>query len=531
MSRFLHLVLALCLFVAACSKPTKTPLESLAAPPGDAVEGVTVEGAVPLFSLTIRQPQRFVATARPLLGLADDVNMAALVANELDRLSGIYAELGELSLGFDDESEEVVLQSARPFVVLRPASGNKAIDLIGVWQPRMAAVGALAGLSGLSCHETAGLVACGPGDGPPEPALFERARLALDGSGALVLARLDVAGVVGVLERLLTVPVLWGALPEIVQTVKEIRLQWSETPDRLALELVALDSGLTEAFVRLWEPIERPIDLPASAPLVAYLSVTDLRTRLDNLQDFWDNKVPIPKKRRISALINDSWQSQMLELANGVVGVVLVGDVPMDKLDPADPLDTPGLVYIMQVTDQEAVEARLKHVFNTKYFELKDEAQPANWTLTTAFWKKGRKKKKPRERLAWFFEAESLTYVFGPSALVKAFVEQRTAARESGTSRSTTLDAGKAAQVRFALGPFVNRITATSKGGIGAAMALGMVKNSLGTVEQVMDVGVRHGADTEGQFVASLEILGVLETIDESVRKADSLLQMLPKAQ
>ena len=526
-------VIYLCLtwLLAGCSEEPATPLSELAAPPSETSVPATASPlTLPAATVSIRHPGRFVAIVRPLLGLADDVESAALVAGELERFSGLYCEVTELSLSFDEEAGEPALAALSAFLVLRPAAGSKAADLAAWWGPRLALLPPWPGGEETFCAHRNGLLLCGPGEASPPDGFLERARVALDGTTAVLSVTLDFPRLLTVLEGLVTVPLLWAVVPEEARRFSSLSLVLSEDPDRLAVDLVTTESGLAEAFVRVFEPVSRPILVPRSAPVVAFTAVRDLKDRLEKVQDFWDNKIPLSKDQQLQTLLNDSWQSQMLELANGLAGVVLVGEVPLTGLDPAAPLKTPGLVYFIQVSDGEAMEARLKHVFNTKYFRLEDENLDDQTKITHAFWKK-KKKKGKRERLSWFIEEDSWTYFFGLSDILTRFVSERKAAQEAGTAMKLTLAPGEAARFTLAPGGLVARLTASQKGGISAAMALGMVKNSLGAVGGEIVVRIHHVAAQDGGHIASFEVLGLLGTVKDAVTRSENLLKMLPAVQ
>ncbi len=528
-----HFRLCLCVAVVilqGCGQEPSVSLAELAAPQQPESQLAVAGSQAPLVAIALRQPPRLVSIFRPLLGLADDVQFATTVADELDRVSGLYGEVTELALVFDDVTGQPVIQRLEAFVILRPAAGSEAKDLLAWWRPRLALLPTWPGGGGTTCDIVGDAVACGPQGLPVPPEIVQRAGEALSGSLASLQVEVDIPRVVTLAEDLLTVPLLWAALPEDVTAFARVHLELTEDPDRLALALVTNKSGLAQAFAKLFEPVERPITLPREAPVIAYLAVRDLEARLENIQNLYDNKVPLTKRQQITRLLDKSWQNQMLELADGLVGVVLVGELPMTELDLGDPLDMPGLVYFIQVAEQDAMEGRLKHVFNDKYFIMSDGQLASGDKVTRAFWKKGKKGKDSRERLAWFFQESTGTYFFGPSVLLQALQEQLELARQADSLQLLQMGKEEAAVLRIAPGPFVNRLTATSGGGIGAAMALGMVKNALGTIEQSLVVKVRQNDSPEGASVVSLELVGALATVRDAVQKSDSLLQMLPKA-
>jgi len=483
-----------------------------------------------LAAVTVRHPGRLVALVRPLLGLADDVESATMIADELERFSGLYGEIRDLSLAFDSEAGEPVVAGLSGFVVLRPAAGSKAADLLTWWGPRLALLPAWPDGEKTVCIPENGLLVCGPGEKSPSPLFLERARAALDGTSAVLSLSFDLPRLLTVAEGVVTVPLLWAVLPEETRRFSRLRLTLTEDPDRLSLDLVTRESGLVEAFVGVFESDASAIVVPPDSPAVAFTALRDLEGRLKKLEDFWDNKVPLSKKQKLKSLLNDSWQSQMMELANGMAGVVLMGDVPITGLDPAKPLKTPGLVYFIQVSDMEAMEARLKHVFNTKYFKLEDENFEDLVKFTHAFWKK-KKKKKTRERLTWFVEEETGTYYFGMSEELIRFVRERRAARDAGTTMKLALAPGEVARFALSTGGLVSRLTASQKAGISAAMALGMVKNTLGAVAGQIVVTVSHRAEENGDHTASFEVTGLLSTLKDAITRSESLLKMLPAAQ
>jgi hypothetical protein len=288
---------------------------------------------------------------------------------------------------------------------------------------------------------------------------------------------------------------------------------------------VTTESGLVEAFVALFEPSAKAVLVPQDAPVVAFTAVRDIESRLEKVEGFWDNKVPLAKNQKLKSLLDDSWQSQMMELTNGMVGIVLMGEVPITDLDPAKPLKTPGLVYFIQVSDVEAMEARLLHVFKNKYFKLEDENFEDLAKFTHAFWKK---KKGNRERLTWFVEAG--TYYFGMSGDLIRFLHDRKTAVEAGTARELSLAPGEVARFTLSPGGLVTRLTSSPKAGMSAAMALGMVKNTLGAVTGELVVRVQHQSVASSHAV-SFEVLGLLTTLKDAISRSESLLKMLPAAQ
>ncbi len=528
--RYLALV-ALVWFLAACGGEPSVPLSKLAVPSQELSAVTDVAPVAPLIAaLTVRHPGRLVAMVRPLLGLADDVESAALIAHELEQFSGLYGEVFELSLVFDETAGQPVLAALSAFVVLRPASGSKAVDLLARWAPRLALLPAWPGGDQTVCAPRDGLLFCGPGESLPSEEFVVRARAALEGTTSELSLTLDFPRLLTVLEGLVTVPLLWAVVPEEARRFATLRLALTESPDRLSLDLTTRESGLVEAFVEVFEPVGKPIVVPLEVPAVAFTSVRDLTARLEKVQDFWDNKIPLAKKQKLQALVDDSWQSQMMELANGLAGVVLMGDVPLTGLDPAAPLQTPGLLYFIQVSDREAMEARLLHVFNTKYFTLEDENFEDLVKFTHAFWKK-KKSKDTRERLSWFSEEETGTYYFGLSEVLVRFVRERRDALEAGTTLELALAPGEVARFALSPGRLVARLTASQKAGISAAMALGMVKNTLGAVVGEIVVRVHHRAEEDGGHTASFEVAGLLGILNDAITRSESLLKMLPAAQ
>jgi hypothetical protein len=528
--RALHTTLAaLLLLLAGCKEEPATPLAELAArAPVPAEVGVTAAPAVPLAAVIVRQPGRFLEPVKPLLGLAEDVAAARAEVARIGSFSGLYAEVLDVRLGFDEEAGLPRLEAAELQLAARPAAGSAPADLKATWQPVLEALPAFPDGRRIECTEKAPWLLCRPGSLPVDEAFIGRAAAALDGAGAEVRIDLDMPRLLAVLEELLTPPLLWAVAPEELRRFEALRIHLQEKPDRLAVELQARESGLVAALARTFTRPERPLAVPVDLPVVAYASVTDVEQRLEAAQEFWDDKVAVPKGYRVASLLNDSWKSQMLELASGLVGVALVGEVGLSELDPGSPLQMPGLVYFIQPAERQAMEARLKHVFNTKYFTLEDETLEGGETLTRAFWKKSGKKR-PRERLAWLYEEGTGTYLFGPSELLLAFLKQRREAPPESVRR-LELNGDEALRIAFAPGRFVRQLTASQKAGIGAAMALGMVKNSLGPVDTEIAVRVRHEADADGRSRLLFETDGGLATLEELVAKADALLQLLPSS-
>ncbi len=514
--------------VAGCGQEPTTLLSELAtATPEATVSQESTAPTATLATLTVRHPGRLVSIVRPLLGLADDVKSAALVANELERFSGLYGEVLDLSLAFDTEAKEPVVSALRAFAVLRPASGSVAADLLTWWGPRLALLPAWPGGERTVCTPRDGLLVCGPGEDSPPADFMERARVALDGSTAVVAVDFSIPRLLAIAEEFVTVPLLWSVLPEETRQFTALNLTFTEDPDRLALNLVTADSGLVDAFVGVFESTAAPVVVPQDSPIVAFTAVRDLEGRLEKVENFWDNKIPLSKKQKLKSLLDNSWQSQMMELANGTVGVVLMGEVPITGLDPAKPLKTPGLVYFIQVSDVEAMEARLLHVFKKKYFKLEDENFEGLAKFTHASWKK-KKKKSTRERLTWFVEGE--TYYFGLSPDLIRFLRDRKTAVESGTARELALASGEVARFSLSPGGLVTRLTSSPKAGMSTAMALGMVKNTLGEVTGELVVRVHH-LSADSSHTVSFEIVGLLTTLKDAIARSESLLKMLPAAQ
>ena len=526
--------LALCLFVtigAACREEPTVPLATLAVPAPDVSTAPVAPLPSPMVAaVTVRHPGRLVAIVRPLLGLADDVKSAALIADELEQFSGLYGEISQLSLLFDESAGQPALASFSGFLALRPAAGSKAVDLLARWSPRLALLPAWPDGRQTVCLPREGLLLCGPGEGAPTEDFVGRARAAMEGTTSEVSLTVDLPRLLTIAEELVTVPLLWAVVPEEARKFATLRLALTESPDRFSLELMTRESGLVEAFVQLFELVGKPIIVPQATAAVAFTAVQDLAARLEKVQDFWDNKIPLAKGQKLQALLNDSWQSQMMELASGLSGVLLIGDVPLTGLDPAAPLQTPGLVYFIQVTDTEAMEARLLHVFNTKYFKLEDENFEGLVKFTHAFWKK-KKNKATRERLSWFVEGETGTYYFGMSEVLIRFIHEREAARAAGTTMELALAPGEVARFALSPGGLVGHLTASQKAGLSAAMALGMVKNTLGAVVGEIVVRVLHRVEEDGGHTASFEVEGLLSTLKDAITRSESLLKMLPAAQ
>jgi hypothetical protein len=243
----------------------------------------------------------------------------------------------------------------------------------------------------------------------PSPELLARAEAAAKAAPGTLRLSLGLRELVRVGERFVSVPLFWALVPEELLALEEISLTISESPDRVELSVAGNDSALLAGVSAVLSASAVPVPLPAGCPFMAVTAVEELDSRLEALEKTWGGKYGPVSSFLLTKLQDKTWQSQLPELASGLIGAAQIGE-----LEAADPLS--GLVYFLQPEDGKAFEARLEYVFSGRSYGLEAETLPSGELLRKASQK--RKNRPDLERLAWFLRGDTV-YLAGRTALLK----------------------------------------------------------------------------------------------------------------
>jgi len=333
---------------------------------------------------------------------------------------------------------------------------------------------------------------------------------------------ISVPELLAVLEATVGVPLLWAVMPEQVRTLDRLSLSLSDGDDRLRLVLTGRKSTLLNDVAGLFGKAARPVRLPADVPGVAFTTIDSIEDRTEKLQEHWLDKAQVVPELKLTSLLDDTWNSQMLGLASGVVGVALAGEV-----NPESPFDE--AVWLLQPTDRKMLDKRFQHIFATRYFKLNELTLRTGETVMRAVRKSGGGKL-GKERLAWFYR-DGTCYIAANSEILRKLAERMFVPewQKDKPMLDLSLTGEERARVTLSLKRLLDNVVLSEEMGFAGGMALGVLKGAVATLERDVTVRLVVGAAQDGPAHVEISVENLLAALDVVLEKLQPLLRLMPK--
>lgn len=510
--------------LTACREEQETTLAELAQRVPQASPYVEPAPPGPIFTLAVSHPGALadrLNIALPLIP-GDQPKGILNFVKTVPQMSGAYLELFDVQAGFDEESKELFVQRMDALLIAVPASGDKARDQAPRWLAFLEKHWP-ARETNLRCKDYSMLIVCAAGN-TQIPLANDLEDVAAHGLPDLrpqlgVVLRLNLASLVAVGERLVGEPLFWAVVPEEIRNLEEIRLSVSEDPDEMSVMVSGADTGLLKSVGEVFVGNKMPVELPAGTPFWAYAVTGNVEGRLEQVEEFWAGKLLV-SDYKVSTWVDDTWRTQLLNLASGVVGIVLVGDVPIH-----DPLA--NVVYFLQATDRKLMDKRLNYVFSTKHFKTETGKFKTGEEFTRVRRKRGRKMGK--EKLVWFYR-DSTYFLAASSKLLEELV---VGLSDPGIveRQVTTIDPARGDKVAaiISLSGLAQRLTLSKKAGLAENLALGMFKKAVLDLEQQVHVEFAEVGGGDDSLRLIIRTRNVFSTFDALLKKVQPVLQYIPQ--
>ena len=529
-----RLPLLLCLVTAAalaltagCKEEVKTPLSQLAATAALPQAEEQSAPAPELLSVYSSDPRRLVTRLQtPVLLLLDNETGARIsgLIEELKVPEKVYLEGRDLLLDVAPETDDPILSRLEARLLFRPGAGPSIADEAARWEKLLKRLPLPAGEGNApNCSAQGELVVCAVGGNRPkagDDGFVARWEEKQKQGPALLQVRLGLKRMVGLLEETVGSTFFWAVFPEEFLRFERLALTLTETPDRLDLSLSAHNSGVLDGHNTFYLPPEQPVRLPEGTPAVGFTSVHEAKATAEKLDAFWRVKWAAAPGVRLKKALDDTWRTQLLELASGIVGIAVVGKISVAKPDNA-------FVYLFQPTDTKLFEKRMRHIFSTKYFRF-DKTELRTGEEVTKAIRRGRPKKgKTNERLAWFFK-DGTYYISKASNTLRLLAEDMYTRPgvEKPFLRLTLENPGRAA-VRISVPAILQRIVLPDEAGLGMGMALTMLKNAAKEIDREILVNIILDSPGEGGGqTLSVQVDNLFFAVDVLMKELGPLMRV-----
>lgn len=501
-----------------CEQQAQVSLAELASEaavkPAEAVHGV----AGPLLRVESGDATRLIATAKPFLTLLAPEAGRVLEGTPLaGEVTSFAVTVRELELGLDAKTGRGRVDRLAAVVAVGvKGDGKQAESLLKGW------VGAVPGLFSVepvwSCDSAGKVLDClvVVGKAPVEPEAVKADRQLPADSDVVLSVVVGVPGLLRKLEHWVGAVALWAVLPEEAATWREFGLSWRSKEDRLTIRLSGEESQVLAALRALGEKRGPDVNFPDGASVMGLMQIDKVRDQAEIVRDQWSNKPGISPYVNPVAWLDDSWQSQTLELASGYVGIALAGTLNLE-----DPMGS--LVYFMQPTNPAVLDARLAHIFSDKGFSHEEYSTRSGESIHRVF----RKGKKKTERMNWY--VKNGTYYFaGKLESVRAIADVLNRPRGLPTGGIAYRTEG-ADVLRLEVSPrdLVQAMDMREKG-MGAGMALTLVKTAAAKWQQKIVIRGLVSEGTEG-LEARIVVDGLMGWLGQALRDFEPLLNMASK--
>ncbi|MBM4353559.1 MAG: hypothetical protein FJ109_07135, partial [Deltaproteobacteria bacterium] len=511
------LLASACVGVVSCADDARVSLTSLAekapVPETTLVAGPTE--APPIVVLSANKPEKLVGRVRMLLPLLLPEGVPAWLETALASAppAALYGEIVKVSVGLDPETATPRLEQLEGLFLITPAAGgggqldaDRWQGLLGTVWPKVqgshspdhagGALGAPADAagSGVSCLLRSQGTLCVAGRSVlPEAAVVDGflSRAAAASGTPGVRLSLSIPEVLRMLEQAVGVPLLWAVVPEQARTLGTLALSLSDEEDAIRLVLTGRHSELLGDVAGLFGGAARPVRLPADVPGVAFTSIDSVEDRAEKLQEHWLDKAQVLPELKLTSLLDDTWNSQMLGLASGVVGIAFAGDV-----NPESPFDE--VVWLIQPTDRKMLDKRFAHIFATKYFKLNDLTLRTGETVYRAL-RKSAGQKLGKERLAWFYR-DGTCYVAANSEILRKLADRMFVPdwKKDKPVLDLALSGEERALASVSLKRLLDRVVLSEELGFAGGMALGVLKNAVAALDKDVEVRLVVSAAPDG---------------------------------
>ena len=512
---------------AACREEAKKPLAELAAKVAEPAAEAQPERSSDLLTVYSTDPRKLVARLHtPALLLLDNETGARLsqVIEELKVPEKVYLEVREFLFDIDLETRSPVVSRLDARLLLRPAAGLGVADEASRWSKLLARLPLAVGDGAEPrCAPRGELVVCGVGNQQSEAkteAFVARWGL-LQGQGSpLFLVRMGLRQMVDLMEKTVGSTFFWAVFPEEFLRFESLELTLTETPDRLALSLVARNSGVLDGLHTFFLPPDREVRLPERTPAVGFASIHEAKATAEKLDGYWKAKWAAAPGLRLKKALDDTWRTQLLELASGIVGIAVVGKISMTKPGTA-------FVYLFQPTDPKLFEKRMAHIFSSKYFRLEKQELRTGEEVTRVE-RRGRKKKGAnKERLAWFLK-DGTYYIAAASNTLRLLAEDMHA--RPGVDKPfmrLTLQSPGRASARVSVPAILRRIVLPDDAGLGMGMALTMLKNSAKEIDRDIIVNLLlDPPGEEGEQTLTVQVDNLFFAVDVLMKELGPLMRV-----
>jgi hypothetical protein len=529
-------LLVISILAGACTSDPEVSLTQLAneEPPA---ESELVEESVrkPLLTFVANRPAPLlerVTAALPLLMNTKEADDWNVLLASWTSIAGLYGELHELTVTVDESDGRPGLGHCLCHVVVKPSSSENTEILSEQLSKALSAICSSENSPEQpqpNCTVDDDLLLCSVGNRTDnqQQEVLSRARKHLTGTDTRVLADFSVGRWLTVGEQAVTTPLFWAVIPEEILHLDSISLTLDATVDRLAFSCHGTDSEALRAIFNIFQPVTMPLVLPSRLPVVAWSAVSDFPKRVARAQEFWDSKFSIPKKHRVETFINDTWKSQLVELASGPIGVALVGDLEPLKLNTERLLETDCLVYFILPAEQKAMQDRIKHIFSKKHFILEDDSLASGEIITRSFWRsKYKKSKRKRERLSWY--VRDGVWFFGKEENLRKLIAWHHEGDTAPLQMTTlSLDQGDVMRLSISPGRLLQHVVLKGKdAGLAANLALGMAKSSF--VQMKTELKVHLNIEKDGSQEKLVFIVDhLLAAWDGTMARTEGLFKLL----
>lgn len=510
-------VAILALAISGCQEEARVELSQLAVDAPAQVESVKESGPDGvLFRVGSGDVKRLVTFVVPVLKVADPEWSKRVAGWELlARAKAFSLTLRELEAGLDSKTNQPRITGLTAVLSLGLEGGATAETEKQVKEWVWAALKGISAEPMWSCDADASglvcLVVVGRSTVQPEVVSADRQRR--PEADRILDVALGIPGLLRKLETWLGVVAVWAVVPEELATWREIGITWSSKSDQLVLRVSGVESDVLQVFSALAAKRGVDVRFPEGASVVGLAHVSQIRERAEFLRDLWSTKPGVSDVVNPVSWLDDSWQSQLLELASGYAGVAIPG-----LLDVEDVWGS--LVFLFQPTNASVLDARLAHVFSDKGF-IHEDVPVRTGESVHRVWRKGKKK---TERMSWF--VKDGTYYFASKAATLVTLAEKLAHPKGKPAVGDVFatSGGEFLTVRFSPRNFIQGIDLRSQG-MGAGMALTMVKNA--SVKWPEWVYARAKVvEAGGESEIRVELDGVMGWLGQALKDFEPLLNL-----
>lgn len=503
--------------MCGCAEGPRIELAQLAVDAPAQVEGVKEEGLDGvLFRVESGDVKRLVSFVEPVLKVAAPEWSSRVAGWELlARAEAFSLTLRELEAGLDSKTHQPRVTGLTAVLSLGLEGGATAETEKQVKEWVWAALKGIsaepmwscdAGASGLVC-----LIVVGRSTVQPEVVSADRQRR--PEADRILEVVLGIPGLLRKLETWLGVVAVWAVVPEEFATWREVGITWSSKSDELVLRVTGVKSEVLQVISALAAKRGVDVRFPEGASVVGLAHASQVRDRATFLRDLWANKPGVSDAANPVSWLDNSWQSQLLELASGYAGVAVPGLLDVEDI-------WGSLVFLFQPTSASVLDARLAHVFSDKGF-IHEDVPVRTGESVHRVWRKGKKK---TERMSWF--VKDGTYYFASKAATLVTLAEKLAHPKGKPAVGDVFatSGGEFLTVRFSPRNFIQGIDLRGQG-MGAGMALTMVKNA--SVKWPEWVYARAKVvEAGGESEIRVELDGVMGWLEQALKDFEPLLNL-----